>query len=106
MLSNRVVCRMMGLTGGRAIPYTNAGAGKIWLDDVQCTGSEERLTDCYHGDWGVHDCNHMEDVAVECGERDPGRANTIVLILYTQKVFVVVTYNTTAINVLYGRYLL
>ena len=38
----------------------------IWLDDVDCNGTEESLNQCSHADWNVTDCTHMEDTAVLC----------------------------------------
>ena len=43
-----------------------AGSGQIWLDNVQCTGTETAISDCSHDDWGVHDCEHYDDVALSC----------------------------------------
>ena len=40
--------------------------GRIWLDDVNCTGVESSLTQCAKSDWGIHDCTHQEDAAVLC----------------------------------------
>ncbi len=42
------------------------GAGEIFLDDVSCDGSEERLQDCSFPGWGTHDCGHAEDASVTC----------------------------------------
>ena len=42
------------------------GSGAIWLDNVQCTGEEERVWQCSHEGWGVHNCNHSEDAGVRC----------------------------------------
>ncbi|XP_008061142.1 CD5 antigen-like [Carlito syrichta] len=42
------------------------GVGRIWLDDVQCSGEEQSLEQCRHRFWGYHDCTHKEDVAVIC----------------------------------------
>ena len=36
------------------------------MDGLQCTGDELTLTDCPHNGWGVHDCSHIEDAAVDC----------------------------------------
>ena len=64
-----VVCRQLGYTGGEAHTRAafGAGTGTIWMDDVQCTGSETRLADCPFGGWGLHNCRHSEDVGVSCG---------------------------------------
>lgn len=38
----------------------------IHLDDVECDGSEARLSDCDHSGWGVSNCVHTEDVSIVC----------------------------------------
>ena len=45
--------------------FTN-GVGQIWLDNVQCSGTEARLVDCTHPPFGQHNCNHVEDAGVRC----------------------------------------
>jgi len=57
-----------------------AGVGTIWLDDVGCSGWENSLDECTHNGWGVHDCAHVEDVAIECDPpTTPAAANGILL---------------------------
>lgn len=65
----RVVCRQLGYKYGiRAYQagLSNTGNGKIWLDDVNCTGNEPNLTSCSHSGWGIHNCYHSKDAGVEC----------------------------------------
>ena len=45
--------------------FTN-GVGRIWLDEVRCTGSESRLIDCPANPIGIEDCTHPEDAGVRC----------------------------------------
>ena len=63
-----VVCRQLGYYGGEA--WSNGafgrGEGPIWLDGVECDGSETELSDCDHEYWGEHDCHHGEDAGVVC----------------------------------------
>ncbi|CAH1247198.1 DMBT1 [Branchiostoma lanceolatum] len=64
-----VVCRQLGFTGAeRATTQASfgPGTGRIWLDEVGCSGSETRLQNCSHGGWGSHDCGHHEDAGVVC----------------------------------------
>lgn len=45
--------------------FTN-GVGVIWMDNVQCHGTEMRLIDCPRTPLGSHNCIHTEDVGVRC----------------------------------------
>ena len=45
--------------------FTN-GVGQIWLSNVQCHGTETRLTDCSHSSFRVNSCTHIEDAGVLC----------------------------------------
>ena len=64
-----VTCRQLGYKyairalKGSVVPD---GSGKIWLDEIDCTGSEEDLKSCNHKGWGIHDCEHDEDAGVQC----------------------------------------
>lgn len=60
---------MLGFEGAiRAFSFATfgKGLGKIWLDDVQCVGTEAELADCIHPDFGIHNCHHNEDAGVSC----------------------------------------
>lgn len=46
--------------------YFGQGQGEIYLENVQCNGSENSLEDCPASELGVHDCNHSEDAGVRC----------------------------------------
>ena len=65
-----VVCRQLGFEGGRTLLFTNFdfATGVVWLDNVNCSGTEENLNQCGHAPWGVHNCFpvHMLDVNIQC----------------------------------------
>ena len=65
----RIVCRELGYKYTiRAIKRVEVpvGVGKIWLDEVACSGVEKNLSACPHGEWGSHSCNQSELAGVEC----------------------------------------
>ncbi|KAG7461574.1 hypothetical protein MATL_G00192570 [Megalops atlanticus] len=72
----RVLCRHMGFVGATAWSHSakyGPGTGKIWLDNVQCSGSEKSIELCRSRGWGNSDCTHDEDAGVICkDERLPG----------------------------------
>ncbi|NXD06091.1 MARCO protein, partial [Nothocercus nigrocapillus] len=61
-----VVCRMLGYSRVVRTFTASAGTGEIWLDNVNCRGTERSLLDCSKSPWGVHNCQHNEDAGVEC----------------------------------------
>ena len=65
-----VVCRQLGFSGGIALTDEDfgAGSGQIWLDEVECQGTETTLADCRHPPAGVNDCSHSEDAGVLCSK--------------------------------------
>ncbi|XP_071510208.1 scavenger receptor cysteine-rich domain-containing protein DMBT1-like [Diadema antillarum] len=70
-----VVCRMLGYPRARRAvsrAYFGEGQGQIVLDNVQCEGSEQNLTECRHNGYGVHNCRHSEDAGVECAGQSTG----------------------------------
>ncbi|KFV07427.1 Deleted in malignant brain tumors 1 protein, partial [Pterocles gutturalis] len=84
-----VVCRQLGCGRVEAAPVQarfGMATGRIWLDDVACTGSEEALSQCRARPWGQTNCHHGEDASVMCAgvsrscnmgrPGDAGTANT------------------------------
>jgi len=70
-----VIAGAIALTTG----FTN-GVGRIWLDDVACVGTENRLIDCPgRRPIGSHNCAHFEDAGVRC------QAGTDQIIKFTMK---------------------
>ena len=71
-----VACRQMKYAGAyRSFDRSRFGgapaSAKIWLDDVHCEGTEDRLADCQHAAWGINNCavsagRHLEDAGVQC----------------------------------------
>ncbi|XP_067280246.1 galectin-3-binding protein A-like isoform X2 [Pseudorasbora parva] len=65
----QVVCRQMGFLGAISVTpggQYGEGSGPIWLDDMNCKGSESLLSECCFKGWGVTDCSHKEDAGVIC----------------------------------------
>ena len=60
-----VYCDVGGVPVGSGFTDGNLNQA-IWLDEVQCQGSETRLIDCPANALGSHDCDHSEDAGVSC----------------------------------------
>ena len=65
----QVVCNELGL--GNAINVTvgafyGEGSGQIWLDYLQCVGTERTIGNCSHRGWGKEYCAHSQDAGVKC----------------------------------------
>ncbi|XP_071486134.1 scavenger receptor cysteine-rich domain superfamily protein-like [Diadema antillarum] len=62
-----VACRQLGFPGvAIASSYYGIGDGPIHLDDVSCTGYESQLINCSNNGWGIHNCQHYDDVGIQC----------------------------------------
>ncbi|NXD74443.1 DMBT1 protein, partial [Eolophus roseicapillus] len=75
LLDAAVVCRQLGC--GTALAATHGahfgrGHDPIWLDEVNCTGTEETLFDCRASTWGANNCFHGEDAGVLCSGTSEG----------------------------------
>ncbi|XP_056310264.1 galectin-3-binding protein A [Danio aesculapii] len=65
----QVVCRQLGFPGAVSVAsggQYGEGSGPVWLDDMNCMGSESILSECCFKGWGVNDCTHQEDAGVIC----------------------------------------
>ncbi|XP_025101971.1 integumentary mucin C.1-like isoform X3 [Pomacea canaliculata] len=61
---------MLGFNSSAVVAVTSnaygAGAGRIILDGVSCTGTESSLLECRHSVLYSQECDHVDDVGVIC----------------------------------------
>jgi len=64
----KVACRAAGCKGAIQAVYSFGGPASlpIWLDNVECVGSETDLSKCVNAGWGKHNCGSSEDIGVCC----------------------------------------
>ncbi|NWI21700.1 DMBT1 protein, partial [Crypturellus soui] len=78
-----VVCRQLGCGTAVSAPgsaHFGQGAGRVWMDDVNCTGAETALAQCPARRWGSNDCDHREDAGVVCSELDTSAQSMLRLV--------------------------
>ncbi|CAC5416879.1 unnamed protein product [Mytilus coruscus] len=63
----QVACRQLGYKNQKKIFKR-----KIWLDDVDCSGAEKKLSHCTHAGWGVENCFRGENVKIKCNNATEG----------------------------------
>ncbi|XP_069056621.1 deleted in malignant brain tumors 1 protein-like isoform X2 [Pleurodeles waltl] len=71
LINAHVVCRELGCGVALSAPgraFFGEGTGPIWLDEVNCMGSESSLMHCTASSLGKHNCGHGEDAGVVCSE--------------------------------------
>ncbi|XP_037768274.1 antigen WC1.1 isoform X3 [Chelonia mydas] len=69
MADAKVVCEQLGC--GSAVSALGEaafgeGTGPIWVETLNCRGTESSLWDCPAKPWGESNCDHKEDAAVNC----------------------------------------
>ncbi|VDI10691.1 deleted in malignant brain tumors 1 protein [Mytilus galloprovincialis] len=66
-VDSEVACRQLGYCSGIMQPADRIhhGTGAIWLNDVNCSGSESILLDCNFNNV-TYKCDHRHDVGVHC----------------------------------------
>ncbi|XP_074804233.1 scavenger receptor cysteine-rich type 1 protein M130-like [Natator depressus] len=69
MADANVVCKQLGC--GSAVSALGEaafgeGTGPIWVETLNCRGTESSLWDCPSKPWGESNCGHKEDAAVNC----------------------------------------
>ncbi|XP_063406060.1 deleted in malignant brain tumors 1 protein-like [Mytilus trossulus] len=62
-----VACRQLGYCSGIMQPakLIRNGHGAVWLNDVNCSGSESKLLDCNFNNMTLQ-CDHRDDVGIHC----------------------------------------
>ena len=65
----QVVCNELGY--GKAIAakhnaFYGKGIGQIWLDGLNCVGTEQTIRMCSHRGWRNKNCGHQNDASVKC----------------------------------------
>lgn len=63
-LDGKVICKMLGFKSAVSTFTASPGSGRIWMDELRCTGTESDIFDCMHSQ--VHNCDHDEDAGVQC----------------------------------------
>ncbi|ESO89538.1 hypothetical protein LOTGIDRAFT_125269, partial [Lottia gigantea] len=74
-----VVCRQLGFdpkgAQKRGFSHFGEGTGQVWLNRVDCRGTEARIEDCELDGWGSSQspCEHYYDASVVCRRKSLNR---------------------------------
>lgn len=82
-----VVCRQLGYNlGGKVTHSSTFGKGnrRFWMDNLFCTGKENKLSECRFDGWGVSDCEDTEVAGVICNAELPEEKNNKVVVKNTK----------------------
>ncbi|XP_055493502.1 deleted in malignant brain tumors 1 protein-like [Leucoraja erinacea] len=74
--AGNVVCRVLNCGTARSVPtgaFYGEATGNIWLDGVNCNGTEPALDQCPASPWRVNNCTHGEYAGVSCSGPVPVR---------------------------------
>ncbi|KAM9172947.1 antigen WC1.1-like [Pangshura tecta] len=69
MADANVVCKQLGcgsVVSALGEAAFGEGTGPIWVETLNCRGTESSLWDCPAKPWGESNCDHKEDVGVNC----------------------------------------
>jgi hypothetical protein len=61
-----LACRQAGFDGSEGVIAGDPGAGRIWLDDLNCAPNAVDLDACQHSAIGDHNCDPSQDISVRC----------------------------------------
>lgn len=64
-----VGCRQLGFPGNGSALLTSAvpdGVDPVWMDNLDCAGTETGLASCPFNGWGIENCGHYEDIGLSC----------------------------------------
>ncbi|XP_067833823.1 lysyl oxidase homolog 3B-like [Heptranchias perlo] len=85
-----ILCRMMGFTSATGWTHSakyGKGAGRVWLDNLACRGTEKSVSECKSQGWGQSDCTHEEDAGVICkDERIPGFMDSNIIAVESEQI--------------------
>ena len=63
-----VIFILLLITLGAEATSFGEGTGRIWLDNVQCTGNERQLRNCVASSNEINSCTHAQDAGVRCSQ--------------------------------------